>query len=111
MDRDDQFQMNADASGGILLNITIDCNQTIVQLNCIDEIIFIEHLALEQLIANNLQMSPNTAAWYLLKMNRSTGQIVEARKHTEVKGTINKAIRSTKKQMSVSVQTNDSSKV
>ncbi|KRY88145.1 hypothetical protein T4D_8116 [Trichinella pseudospiralis] len=42
-------------------------------------------------------------------MNRSTEQIVEARKHTEVKGTINKAILSTKKQMPVSVQTNDNS--
>ncbi|KRY35779.1 hypothetical protein T01_2057 [Trichinella spiralis] len=101
MDRDDQFQMNADASGGILLNITIDCNQTIVQLNCIDEIIFIEHLALEQLIANNLQMKEEEEDHcYKLAQHRSL-----------VKGTINKAIRSTKKQMSVSVQTNDSSKV
>ncbi|KRY10493.1 hypothetical protein T12_14826 [Trichinella patagoniensis] len=94
-------EMNADASGGILLNITIDCNQTIVQLNCIDEIIFIEHLALEQLIAN-LQMKEEDYEdrCYKLAQHRSL-----------VKGTINKAIRSTKKQMPVSVQTNDSSKV
>ncbi|KRY49243.1 hypothetical protein T03_9588 [Trichinella britovi] len=94
--------MNADASGGILLSITIDCNQTIVQLNCIDEIIFIEHLALEKLIAN-LQMKEEEDyedRCYKLAQHRSL-----------VKGTINKAIRSTKKQMPVSVQTNDSSKV
>ncbi|KRZ76784.1 hypothetical protein T10_13626 [Trichinella papuae] len=91
--------MNADASGGILLNITIDCNQTIVQLNCIDEIIFIEHLTLKQLI-ENLQMKEEEDHCYKLAQHRSL-----------VKGTINKAIRSTKKQMPVSVQTNDSLKV
>ncbi|KRX80645.1 hypothetical protein T06_16547 [Trichinella sp. T6] len=88
--------MNADASGGILLNITIDCNQTIVHTReayceSANECYFFITSELEEDYEDRC---------YKLAQHRSL-----------VKGTINKAIRSTKKQMPVSVQTNDSSKV